>query len=68
MPVNSTISGTVKVDLDYSYGVPYLKANDATNDESLTIQESTEEAQPIVATVADIVAKSISMTSLSSRM
>ena len=57
MPVNSTISGTVKVDLDYSYGVPYLKANDATNDESLTIQESTEEAQPIVATVADILAK-----------
>ena len=57
MPVNSTISGTVKVDLDYSYGVPYLKANDATNDESLTIQESTEEAQPIVATVADIAAK-----------
>ena len=57
MPVNSTISGTVKVDLDYSYGVPYLKANDATNDESLTIQESTEETQPIVATVADIIAK-----------
>lgn len=57
MPLNSTISGTVKVDLDYSYGVPYLKANDATNDESLTIQKSTEEAQPIVATVADIVAK-----------
>ena len=57
MPLNSIISGTVKVDLDYSYGVPYLKANDATNDESLTIQESTEEAQPIVATVADIVAK-----------
>lgn len=56
MPVNSTISGTVKVDLDYSYGVPYLKANDATNDESLTIQESTEAAKPIVATVADIVA------------
>lgn len=57
MPLNSTISGTIKVDLDYSYGVPYLKANDATNDERLTIQESTEEAQPIVATVADIVAK-----------
>ena len=57
MPLNSTISGTVKVDLDYSYGVPYLKANDATNDESLTIQESTEEAQPIVATVADLNAK-----------
>ena len=56
MPVNSTISGTVKVDLDYSYGVPYLKANDATNDESLTIQESTEAAKPIIATVADIVA------------
>lgn len=57
MPANSTISGTVKVDLDYSYGVPYIKANDATNDESLTIQESTEEAQPVVATVADIIAK-----------
>ena len=57
MPVNSTISGTVKVDYAVNYGVPYLKANDATNDESLTIQESTEEAQPIVATVADIVAK-----------
>ena len=57
MPLNSTISGTVKVDLDYSYGVPYLKANDATNDESLNIQESTEEAQPIVATVADLNAK-----------
>ena len=57
MPLNSTISGTVKVDLDYSYGVPYLKANDATNDERLTIQESTEEAQPIVATVADLNAK-----------
>lgn len=57
MPVNSTISGTVKVDYAVNYDVPYLKANDATNDESLTIQESTEEAQPIVATVADIVAK-----------
>ena len=57
MPLNSTISGTVKVDLDYSYGVPYLKANDATNDEDLNIQESTEEAQPIVATVADLNAK-----------
>ena len=57
MPLNSTISGTIKVDLDYSYGVPYLKANDATNDESLNIQESTEEAQPIVATVANLNAK-----------
>lgn len=56
MPLNNNISGTVKVDLDYSNGVPYLKANDATNDESLTIQESTEAAKPIVATVADIVA------------
>lgn len=57
MPVNSTIRGTVKVDYAVNNGVPYLKANDATNDESLTIQERTEEAQPIVATVADIVAK-----------
>ena len=56
MPVNSVINGTVKVDLAYSYGVPYLKANAGTDDESLNIQESTEAAEPIVATVADILA------------
>lgn len=56
MPLNSTITGSVKVNLAFSYGVPYLVANDATNDKELNIQESTEEAQPIVATVADIVA------------
>lgn len=56
MPLNSTITGTVKVNLVFNYGVPYLVANDATNDKELNIQESTEEAQPIVATVADIVA------------
>ena len=57
MPVNSTISGTVKVDYAVNYDVPYLKANDATKAEALTITTSTEEAQPIVATVADILAK-----------
>lgn len=57
MPVNSTISGTVKVNLVFNYGVPYLVANDATDDKDLNIQESTEEAQPIVATVADLNAK-----------
>ncbi len=57
MPVNSTISGTVKVDYAVNKGIPYLKANDATKAEALTITTSTEEAQPIVATVADIVAK-----------
>lgn len=57
MPVNSTISGTVKVDYAVKNGIPYLKANDATKSEGLTITTSTEEAQPIVATVADIVAK-----------
>lgn len=57
MPVNSTISGTVKVDYAVNNGVPYLKANDATKAEALTITTSTEEAQPIVATVADILAK-----------
>lgn len=56
MPLNSTITGTVKVNLVFNYGVPYLVANDATNDKELNIQESTEEAQSIVATVADIVA------------
>lgn len=57
MPVNSTISGTVKVDYAVNKGIPYLKANDATKAEALTITTSTEEAQPIVATVADILAK-----------
>lgn len=56
MPVNSTITGTVKVDLALSYGVPYLAKNAGTTDKDLTIQESTEAAKPIVATVADIVA------------
>lgn len=56
MPVNSTITGTVKVNLAVSYGVPYLEANDATTDDDLNIQESTEAAQPVKATVADIVA------------
>lgn len=56
MPVNSVINGTVKVDLEYNFGVPYLKANVATDDESLDIKESTEAAEPIVATVADILA------------
>ena len=57
MPLNSTITGTVKVNLVFNYGVPYLVANDATDDKDLNIQESTEEAQPIVATVADLNAK-----------
>lgn len=56
MPVNSTISGTVKVDLAYSYGVPYLNKNAGTTDDDLNIQESTEAAEPVVATVADILA------------
>lgn len=57
MPLNSTITGSVKVNLAFSYGVPYLVANDATDDKDLNIQESTEEAQPIVATVANLNAK-----------
>ena len=56
MPVNSVINGTVKVDLAFSYGVPYLEANVGTNDESLDIKESAEVAEPVVATVADILA------------
>lgn len=56
MPINSIINGTVKVDLVYSYGVPYLKANAGTDDENLKIEESTEAAAPIEATVEDILA------------
>lgn len=57
MPVNSLINGTAKVDLAYSYGVPYLKANAGTDDEDLSIKENAEDAAPIEATVADILAK-----------
>lgn len=56
MPVNSILTGKVKVDLTFNYGVPYLVANAGTNDESITVTESTETAQPIEATVADIIA------------
>lgn len=56
MPVNSILTGKVKVDLKYNYGVPYLAANAGTDDESITITESDEAAQPIEATIADLIA------------
>ena len=56
MPVNSILNGKVKVDLKYNYGVPYLAANAGTDDESITVTESDEAAQPIKATIADILA------------
>ena len=56
MPVNSILNGKVKVDLKYYFDVPYLAANAGTDDESITVTESTEAAQPIEATVADILA------------
>ena len=56
MPVNSILNGKVKVDLKYNYGVPYLIANAGTDDESITVTESDEAAQPIEATIADILA------------
>ena len=56
MPVNSILTGKVKVDLKYNYGVPYLTANAGTDDESITVTESEEAAQPIEATIADIIA------------
>lgn len=56
MPVNSILNGKVKVDLNFNYGVPYLAANAGTDDESITVTESDEAAQPIEATIADIIA------------
>ena len=56
MPVNSILTGKVKVDLKYNYGVPYLTANAGTDDESITVTESDEAAEPIEATIADILA------------
>ena len=56
MPVNSILTGKVKVDLKYNYGVPYLTANAGTDDESITVTESDEATQPIEATIADLIA------------
>ena len=56
MPVNSILTGKVKVDLNFNYGVPYLTANAGTDDESITVTESEEAALPIEATIADIIA------------
>ena len=56
MPVNSILNGKVKVDLKYNYGVPYLTANAGTDDESITVTESNEAAEPIEATIADLIA------------
>ncbi len=56
MPVNSILTGKVKVDLKYNYGVPYLTANAGTDDENITVTESEEAAQPIEATIADLIA------------
>lgn len=56
MPVNSILNGKVKVDLKYNYGVPYLTANAGTDDESITVTESNEAAEPIEATIADLLA------------
>ena len=41
MPVNSILNGKVKVDLKYYFDVPYLAANAGTDDESITVTEST---------------------------
>lgn len=54
MPVNSIISGTVKVNLAYDAGIPYLSASKETNGENLKITESNEAAEPVIATVKDI--------------
>ena len=54
MPVNSIISGTVKVNLAYDAGIPYLSASKETNGDNLKITESNEAAEPVIATVKDI--------------
>lgn len=56
MAQNAVVSGTVKVDYDNYYGIHEVKGNAMTNADNLTITESTEEAQPVVATIADVLA------------
>lgn len=56
MAKNAVVSGTIKVDYDNYYGIHEVKGNAMTNADKLTITESTEEAQPVVATIADVLA------------
>ena len=53
---NATVSGTVKVDYDNYYGIHEVKSNSFTDASTLTITESDEEAQPVVVTIADLLA------------
>lgn len=54
MAKNAVVSGTVKVDYDNYYGIHEVKGNAMTNADNLTITESSEEAKPVVATIADV--------------
>jgi len=54
MAQNAVVSGTVKVDYDNYYGIHEVKGNAMTNADNLTITESSEEAKPVVATIADV--------------
>ena len=58
LPLNSTISGDVKVDYTNYFGVHEVKKNSDTNADKLTITPSAStELDPTTATVAEIMAK-----------
>ncbi len=56
LPVNAVLNGTVCVDYDNYYGIHEVKDNDFTNTDNLDIAESSEVAQPVDATISEILA------------
>lgn len=54
LPLNATVSGKVKVDIDVYNGLIELKENTDTNADELTITESEEQAEPREVTIEDL--------------
>lgn len=52
--IATLIKKSDKVNLAYDAGIPYLSASKETNGENLKITESNEAAEPVIATVKDI--------------
>ena len=54
MPLNAVVSGTMRGDFVYYYGIPEVKDNSYTNAEGLTINESDEAAEPTDVSIGDL--------------
>ncbi len=54
MPLNAVVSGTMRGDFVYYYGIPEVQDNSYTNAEGLTINESDEAAEPTDVSIGDL--------------